>query len=404
MRLTVWSTTLAVLLGSAVWAGDWPAFRGPEGSGVSDEVGLPVKWSKTENVRWKAELPGRGLASPVVVGNRVIVTASSGSQQDRLHVLCFDTKTGRKLWERQFKATGSTMTHPKTSVAAPTPVVDDGKIYALFSSGDLAALDLEGNLLWFRALQLDYPAVHNQLGMAASPIVVQGVLMLPLENAGDSFVAGVDVKDGVNRWKVERKRGINWVSPLVMKVGDRVDVLFQSGSDLTAYDPTTGKERWTYKGGLSTIPSPVPGKDIILAPGGGGLTALRAITGKDEPEVLWESKKLGSQTGSPLFYDGRVYAISSGQILQCADAINGEILWSQRVGVKPYSGSPVAGDGKIYCVNELGVCHVVKVGEKPELLASNDLGETILSTPAIAGGAIYLRSDAHLWCISDKGK
>src|SRR5262249_4107037 len=155
----------------------------------------------------------------------------------------------------------------------------------------------------------------------------------------------------------ERRRGINWVSPLVMKVGDRTDVLFQSGADLTAYDPETGKQRWTYKGDLSTIPSPVPGREIILTPNN-GVTALRPVTGKESPEGLWENKKLGTQTGSPLYYDGRVYAINGAQVLACADAVTGEIQWTQRVGTKPYSASPVAGDGKIYCVNEFGVCHV----------------------------------------------
>src|SRR5262245_50239628 len=167
MRVTVWGLTAAVLLVGTAHAGDWPQFRGPEGSGVSDEKGLPVRWGQAENVRWKAPLPGRGLSNPVVVGDCVIVTASSGANQDRLHVLCFDTQSGRKRWERQFRATGSTMAHPKSAVAAPTPVIDGGTVYALFSSGDLAALDLDGNLLWLRALQLDYPAVHNQLGLAA---------------------------------------------------------------------------------------------------------------------------------------------------------------------------------------------------------------------------------------------
>jgi outer membrane protein assembly factor BamB len=227
-------------------------------------------------------------------------------------------------------------------------------------------------------------------------LVVKGVLMLPLENAGDSFVAGLDVRSGTNRWKVSRERGINWVSPLVMKVGDRVDVLFQSGSDLTAYDPETGKPRWTYKGGQSTIPSPVPGKDIILTPAN-GITALRPVTGKDEPDVLWENKKLGTQTGSPLFYDGRVYTINGGQILQCADAINGEILWTQRVGVKPYSASPVAGDGKIYCVNEFGVCCVVEVGAKPSCSRRTTWARRSWQRPpSPARGHLHSR---RLWCI-----
>src|SRR5579875_3980237 len=139
-----------------IWAGDWPQFRGPGGTAVSEEKGLPVKWSTTENVRWKAELPGRGVSSPVLAGGRVYVSAASTYRERRLHVLCFDAAKGEKLWERQFAATGGTMCHPKTSMAAPTPVTDGRHVYALFATGDLAAFTRDGDLLWYRALQRDY--------------------------------------------------------------------------------------------------------------------------------------------------------------------------------------------------------------------------------------------------------
>src|SRR2546428_749632 len=149
-------------------AADWPQWRGPGGGGGAEEKGLPVPWSATENVRWKGELPGRGLSAPVIAAGRVYVTAATGHDQDRLHVLCFDEATGRKLWERQFWATGTTLCHPKTNMAAPTPATDGKHVYALFATQDLACLDADGNLLWFRSLTGDYPTVGNNVGMASS--------------------------------------------------------------------------------------------------------------------------------------------------------------------------------------------------------------------------------------------
>ena len=158
-----------------------------------------MKWSTTENVRWKAELPGRGVSSPVIAGGRIYVTAASTYRDRRLHILCFDASSGKQLWERQLAATGSTQCHPKTSMAAPTPVTDGKHVYALFATGDLAAFNRDGDLLWYRALQRDYPDISNQVGMASSPVLAGDTLLLPLENPGDSFALAVDAKTGRNR-------------------------------------------------------------------------------------------------------------------------------------------------------------------------------------------------------------
>ncbi|MGH7170892.1 MAG: PQQ-binding-like beta-propeller repeat protein, partial [Gemmataceae bacterium] len=249
-------------------AGDWPQFRGRGGAAVSDEKNLPVKWSTTENVRWKAELPGRGVSSPVIAAGRVYVTAASAYRQRRLRVLCFDAVTGEKLWERQLAATGSTMCHPKTSMAAPTPVTDGKSIFALFATGDLAAFSRDGDLLWYRALARDYPDITNQVGMAASPVLAGETLLLPLENAGDSFALGVDAKTGRNRWKVPRRRDINWVTPLVTRFQGKTAALFQTSGEITAYDANNGEILWSYKGNhLGSIPSPALLDDLVIVAG-----------------------------------------------------------------------------------------------------------------------------------------
>ena len=389
----------ALLREVPVLAGDWPQFRGRGGAAVSDEKALPVKWSTTENVRWKAELPGRGVSSPVIAAGRVYVTAASAYRQRRLHVLCFDAVTGKKVWERQLAATGSTMCHPKTSMAAPTPVTDGKSVYALFATGDLAAFSRDGDLLWYRALARDYPDITNQVGMAASPVLAGQTLLLPLENAGDSFALGVDVKTGRNRWKVPRRRDINWVTPIVTRFQGKTAALFQTSGEITAYDAGNGEVLWSYKGNnLGSIPSPAILDDLVIVPGKPSL-ALRVSEG-GTPEVVWKSSKLAAAFASPVVYKGRIYALT-GVGVACLDAATGQEIWRERLG-KGFSASPIIADGKLYVAKEEGNTSVVQLGDKPKILANNALKEQLLATPAVANGAIYLRTEKNLYCIATK--
>jgi outer membrane protein assembly factor BamB len=388
----------------ASWAGDWPQFRGPGGSGVGAETGLPDRWSGTENVRWRADLPGRGVCNPVIAGGRVYVTASSGYRQDRLHVVCLDVGTGKKLWERQFWATGSTTSNPKTCMAGPTPVTDGDHVYVLFATGDLFCLDRDGDLRWYRALERDYPLVTNQVGMAASPLLYRDVLVVPLENAGASFVAGLDRRTGRNLWKHPRARDINWCSPLLLTNHGRPDLVLQSRHELTAFDPESGGRRWAYTAEeLADVPSPVAGKDTVLVSTRDAVAAVRLPGEGGTPEVAWRSTKLRAGAATPLVYQGRVYQVNSARVLLCAEADTGKVVWQQRLHLEGLIwASPVAADGKVYVVNEGGTTAVVQVGDQSRLVASNALDETILATPALANGAIFLRSDEHLYCIGAK--
>jgi outer membrane protein assembly factor BamB len=396
------SVLSVALLAGVARGGDWPQFRGPGGTGVSDESGLPAKWGPAEHVRWKAELPGRGASAPVVARGRAYVTACTGPRQERLHVLCFDAATGKRLWERQFWATGNTLCHPKTNMAAPTPATDGEAVYALFGTGDLVALGRDGDLLWCRALARDYPQITNQVGMAASPVLWRDVLLVPLETTGESFAAGLDAHTGRNRWKVARPKDTNWVTPLVLDDRGRPEALFLSANLLTAYDPATGRELWAHaEEGLSptpSVPSPTACGGLIVTGGG---VALRppAPKASEGAAVAWKSNKLRPAYASPLYYRGRLYAVNNtATLLNCFDPKTGEVLWRQRVK-GPFSASPVASDGKVYLVNEDGLTTVVADGPRGRVLGTNPLGEPVLATPAISGGALFLRSERQLFCI-----
>jgi len=380
-------------------AGDWTQFRGPGGSGISAEKELPTHWSKSEGLRWSVELPGRGLSNPVLAAGKVYVTACSGYRQRRLHVLCFEEKTGKKLWERQFTATGSTACHPVTNMAAPTPVTDGKAVYALFATGDLAALDAQGNLLWYRSLVGDYPEITNQVGMASSPVLAKGVLCIPMDNVGDAFLAGLDAATGQNLWKHKRKAQLNWVTPVTFPLGERTAVLFQASDLAEALDVQTGKVIWSFASpGLSTIPSPTYAEGVLYLTSGRGAVLAVKPQPDGKSEELFKAENVLAGYPSPVVYQGKLYGLTDVAVT-CTDLKSGTELWKQRVEGK-FSASPIIADGKLYAINEKGRGFVLDIrGDKPKILAKNDLDDKIQATPAVANGAIYLRSDNKLYCV-----
>jgi outer membrane protein assembly factor BamB len=385
----------------ALPAGDWRQFRGNRVDGVADDANPPAVLSG-DTIEWQQPLPGRGLSSPIVVGDAVYVSASSGAAQERLHVLCFDAASGELRWERQFWATGRTSSHEKTCNAAPTPCSDGERIYAFYSSNDVLCLELDGDFVWARGLTWDFPNASNSLGMSSSPVVMDGTLVAMVENDADSFTIGMDALSGSTRWKMARPRKANWTSPAILG-GDQARVLLQSSAGLAAVDPASGEVAWTFAKGASTIPSLVVTGEVAYVPSN-GVTALRAAPNVSEGnEVLWQEGSLTPGTASPVAYGGKLFFVNNAGVLTAASQETGERLWQERL-TGPFSGSPVIADGRLYIVNEEGVIYCVDVtGEQPVVLSSFDLDQTVLCTPAIAGDALYLRSDATLIKLASPG-
>lgn len=368
--------------------GDWLQFRGPGGAGIAEPAAGP---GADLTVAWEQPLPGQGLSAPVVVGDRVFVTCSSGPQEESLHVLCLNASTGEKIWERVLKATGRTMCHEKTAVAAPTPCSDGRRLYALFSSNDLLCFDLEGNLQWLRGLTVDFPNASNSLGMASSPVVLGDTLVVPSENDSESLVLGVDAATGRTRWKMERPKMANWTSPVT--AGEWVGL--QSGRGVTAVAPSTGSILWETEGGAATIPSSAIADGVLYVPSR-GMTALR-VRAEGPPEELWNSPQLNPATASPLAFEGRVFVINSAGVLVAASAETGENEWKLRLS-GPFSGSPVAAPPHLYIASEKGVLQAVDTSvPEGKVSAELNLGQPVLSTPALSGGALFIRSDSRLW-------
>ncbi|MBT3616673.1 MAG: PQQ-binding-like beta-propeller repeat protein [Verrucomicrobia bacterium] len=401
MKKILLTFTFAALANGAA-AGDWTGFRGPLGNGVSDEVGLPVALNAKKHISWRIDLPGRGLSSPLVVGNRVFVTASAGTRQDQLQIICINAADGSVIWQRQFWAMGSTMCHNKTSIAAPTPVTDGRLLFAIFSSNDLFCLDLDGNLQWLRGMTLDYPNARNSLGMASSLVLAGGVLVAQVENDSESFTAGLDKQTGVNLWRADRPKSANWTTATVQKIGSGAEMLLlQSGDGIHAVNPKNGEVVWHYADGASTIPSSALAGGVLYVPSH-GLTALELADDGRSFKQKWRSSRLRPGTASPLVHRDRVYSLNNAGVLTCGDTDSGKRLWQLRLD-GPFGGSPVVADNHLYAFNEEGKAQVVDLSAPEGRIAGEmDLGEMIQCSPAVSNGALYVRSNGRIWKIARK--
>jgi outer membrane protein assembly factor BamB len=401
MRRSIFFFSLSLLSIQTALAADWLQFRGSENRSVNGSAKLPTEFSAEKNVAWKSPLVGKGVSGPIAVGNKIFVTASSGPVvQDRLHVLCFDATSGKRLWHRQFWATGRCFHHPTSANAAPTPASDGERVFAFYSSNDLVCLDLDGNLQWYRGLGLDYPKAGNDVGMSSSPVVAGGAVVVQSESQGDSFAAGLDARTGETLWRENRKPGANWASPALLrdKEGKEV-VLLQSSDVLSAHEPRSGKQVWKFESGCSIIPSTTAIDNRVFLPSK-GLTVLEATATSTSPTVAWESSKLGPGNASPVIVGDQVYVLNSAGVLSCGDVKTGDVLWQQRLAGK-FWATPVVAGGHIYCINDAGKSFVVKLGsEKPEEPLAAELGEPVLASPAVSGDALFIRTEKHLWKIA----
>jgi outer membrane protein assembly factor BamB len=392
------------LLALAARASDWPQFRGPGGTGLSPDAQIPAPL----RIDWSVPLPGRGLASPIVVGDKLFVTASSGPEQRELHLFCFAASDGHQLWERRLRATGRTMSHPKASVASSTPCSDGSHVFALWSSNDLAAFDLAGNLLWLRGLTVDYPNASSSIGMASSPMVIGETLVVVIENGGESYSLGLDTKNGKNLWKIERTKADNWTSPVSWSPRPAASpaVLLQNSKGLLAVDPVSGSRLWEYSDATSTMSSSVVAEGIVYTPSN-GITALRPQESGAEPEQLWRAKAINPSTISPVVLDGHLFSINGAGVLAAADPKAGTPQWKLRLS-GPFSGSPVGAGRRLLAVSEKGLVQVVDISAPAGALLGQlqlpldpDTKELVLCTPALSGSHVYVRADSKLWCLGE---
>jgi outer membrane protein assembly factor BamB len=417
-------------------AGNWPQWRGPDGSGISNEKNLPAEWTPTKNIKWKTPIDGRAHSSPIVWGNRIFLTTAvegevvPGAQAvkhtveggkefkhpdsvgaDKKHtfkVISIDRDSGKIVWQATaWEGTPYDNRHRKSSYAASTPATDGKLVYAFFGTEGLYAYDYKGKLAW----KADLGKLGTVgMGTGTSPILFNDLVIVQCdeENGEASFIVAVDKKTGKEAWRTPRKVQVSWSTPLLVKTASRAELITSGTEAVVAYDPATGKELWRHKGVESNaIPSPVANNEMVfLVAGFPAKIAMAIKLGQNgdltgTPNVPWTYAKGTAYVPSPILYGDYLYLTTDRGILTCLDAKTGEVKYEGgRIPIPAtFTASPVAFEGKILMTSEDGDTFIVKAGPKHEVLGTNSVGEPVYASPAIADGRIFIRGEKNLYCI-----
>lgn len=384
---------------------DWPWWRGPYLDGKSRDRAAPTKWSRTENVVWKASVPGRGHASPIVLGKRVFLSTADEQTLKQL-ILAFDRKTGKELWSTVAHEGGFMAKHGKNSHASATPACDGERVYSVFiNRGGLhvTATDLEGKIAW----QTEAGSFGSEHGYGSSPVLYKSLVIVLGDNRPRCFVAALDRATGKVVWRTDRKttgKHGSYATPIVARVAGKPQLLVSGMESTTSYDPATGKQIGACFGPAEvTACTPAFNDQLVFSSGGypeKELLAIRANGTGDitRSHVAWRTGKGVTYVPSPLFHAGRLYVVSDDGVTTCFEAASGKQVWQGRLSGN-FSASPVLAGNLLYVTNEAGKTYVFKTGPKFEIVAQNDLGDGGFASPAICGGQIFLRTEHALYCV-----
>jgi outer membrane protein assembly factor BamB len=386
---------------------DWPEFRGPTGQGHSPERDLPLEWSESQNIVWKTAVAGRGWSSPVVAGGRIwLTTATNERGAASLRALAFDIESGREVVNAEvFRIGGARLTNVKNSHASPTPIIDGDRVFVHFGALGTAALTTSGEIVW--KTRLPYESQH---GNGGSPALHGDLLIISCDGSDTAFVIALDKKTGKTRWKTDRRYPADqaYSTPLVIRVGDRDQVVSVGAYRAAAYDPQTGKEVWRvrYDDGFSNVPRPVAGHGLVYIATGFQQPSLLAVRPDGmgditRTHVAWSLQRGAPLTPSPLIVGDELYIVSDIGVASCVDARTGQTHWQQRLGGN-YSASPVFADGRIYFQSEEGLTTAIGPGKVFRKLATSQLDGAMLASMAVSGGSIFIRTDSHLYRIGLK--
>jgi outer membrane protein assembly factor BamB len=401
------------------WSADWRQFRGPTGQGISDQRGLPVRWSSQDNIAWKVKLPGAGASCPIILGQRVYLTCYSGygmdtkapgKQEDlRRHLLCLDRADGKLIWSKEFEPILPEHRYAGEGAyqgyAASTPVTDGEKLYVFFGKSGVFCFDLDGQQLWHVLVGKDTHA----WGSGASPMFYKHLLIINASVESKALIA-LDKASGKEVWRAP-KVGSAWGTPVLVTTPEKIlELVLSMQGRVAGFDPDTGKELWHAAGHKGyVVPSVVVHDGIVYAVGGGGTSLAIKSGGRGDvtaTHVLWRTGK-GSNASSPIYHDGTLYWTNeSGGVLHFQDAATGKTV-EQRLGpdVGRIWASPILADGKLYFVSQFKGTYVVAARPRGEVVAHNvftDDPSRSNASLAVSDGQLFLRNDQYLYCIGKR--
>lgn len=413
-------------------AQNWPQFRGAGATGIADGWNVPLAWNAETgaNLAWKTPVPGLGHSSPVIWGDRIFVTTAvstnpyfkpgaygdgvpvndNGVQSYR--VLCLDLKSGRILWNQKARdGEPRIQRHPKNTHASPTPATDGKRVIAFFGSEGLYAYDFAGKLLWKKDLGvLDagaFDVPEYQWGIASSPILYEGLVIVQCDVQKGSFIAAFDAATGNEVWRKERTGVPSWSTPTVIETPKGPELVTNGAEHMRGYEPKTGKELWSLKGtSMISVPTPFRAGDLIYLFSGysrfqKATYAIRAgeargdITGSGGA-LAWKRPD-APYLPTPVVYRGYVYTVNTRGEFFCMDAKTGADVYRERLGEGAvFSASLTAADGRIFASSEDGDVYVVKAGPPFEVIGRNRVGDVLMATPAFTRGAVVFRTPTNV--------
>jgi outer membrane protein assembly factor BamB len=422
MRSTVLTVSFACLTSCATLAGNWPSWRGPDQNNISPETNFPTRWSRTENVKWRAELPEAGNSSPIVWGDTVFVTQAVDDGKRRT-VMAFDRKTGKLRWQQGVAYDEADPRHKTNPHCSASPVTDGERVIASFASAGIVAYDFNGKQLW----KADLGKQRHDWGQGSSP-VIHGDSVIVYHGPGEfSALHALDKRTGAKKWTVPLKEqhpaerfdgfaGKNdgalgtFSTPLIISANGRDEIILPVANKVRAFAPADGRELWsadginplvyastTYGDGTLVTFGGFFGGVVFLKPGGAGdVTAKR----------LFHEQRMKKHTiGSPVIRGGHIYVCVTDGFLQCYELATGKMVFEERLpatgGSSATWGSPVLVGDRLYVVNQSGDTLLLRAAPKYELLASNPLGELSNATPAFSDGQVFIRTHTALYCVAE---
>lgn len=416
MRLMA-ALCLTMVVVVPVRAGNWSNWRGPHLNGVADGSGYPTEWSTERNIAWKLELPGRGSSTPTVWGDQIFLTCGIDGKN---FLVSYDLN-GKELWRTPIGSERAGK-HKKASGCNSSCVTDGNRLFAYFKSGDLACVNLKGEIQWHMNLQEKFGEDTLWWDLGTSPVLTKDNCVIAVMQTGGSYLLAINKASGDVAWKVDRnldaprEAAQSYSTPVVVNDKDQ-EILIVLGADhVTAHQATNGEEIWRV-GGLNptqheyfrSIASPTVHEGVVIAPyaRGDSVTAIKLGGHGDvtQTHVAWKKKGDGPDVPTPAAADGKTYVLSDKGVLSCIDVKTGKVIWSGQTEKHrhAYSSSPILADGKIFVTREDGKTFVLAQGDAFKILAANELdGDQTVATPVFVNGKILLRTDAHLYCIANK--
>ena len=406
---------LLLALGSApAYAENWPAWRGPSANGISGETTLPARWSKTENITWKLDLPEWSGSTAIIWGEHIFLNVAQGAD---LHLWAVDRTKGQPIWKRHLS--GGNHQERKQNMSSPSPVTDGRHVWVMTGTGILKAFDFGGKEIWARDIQKDYGRFGFNWGYASSPLLHEDALFVQvlhgMKTDDPSYLLRIDKATGKTLWRVERPTKAirespdSYTTPALLRYGSTTEIVLTGGDVVTGHDPATGRELWRADGLNPTnnpsyriVASPIVFGEMIYAPS--RERPLLALRAGGRGDITTSHRVFAFDSGpdvpTPVTDGQYLYVVRDNGVMFCLDAKSGKTIYGpERLRPGTYSGSLVLADGKIYVTNEDGVTMVVRAGPKFEIVAANDFGEYTLSSPAVSEGQLFIRTEKALYAI-----